>query len=44
MIWHWCEHCSLWFISSKTTVLRCPRCGADIYSNGARMDEVEDYL
>lgn len=32
MIWYWCEHCSSWFITSATTVVRCPKCGADIYS------------
>lgn len=46
MIWYWCKYCSLWFRASTTTVVRCPKCGADIteftYIPNGRMDEDED--
>ena len=45
MIWYWCKYCSLWFRASTTTVVRCPKCGADIteftYIPNRRMDEDE---
>ena len=40
MIWLWCKYCSSWVRAINATVVRCPKCGADITGiTKARIDE-----